>query len=156
MKRGVNEVNTFVVDTSVLIEYIVERAPYRKRAERLLDMASTGEVELYLNPVTLSETLYIASRIYEASGIRDPNGEAMNYLNWIRKRVRLSEIHEETAIRAGELKKELRIALADCYVIATSKELGVAPLFARPEREMKPILKRMRELGVKFLEEITL
>jgi len=145
-----------MVDTSVLIEYIVEEAPCRGMAERLLEMASTGEVELHLNPVTLSETLYIASRIYEASGIKDPNGEAINYLNWIRGMVRLSEIGEETAVRAGELKKELRIALADCYVIAASEELGVTPLFARPEREMKPILKRMKGLGVKFLEEVTL
>jgi len=147
-------VEMLVLDTGVLVEYIVEKAPHRRKVEQLFAGIEAGEVQLYMNPITMSETLYVASRIYEAAGLKDPNEEAIKYLNWVRKRVRLFGIYDETAIRAGELKKELRLALPDCYVLATSEEMGATPLFAKPATEMYPILGRMRELGVRFLEEV--
>jgi len=57
-------------------------------------------------------------------------------------------------IRAGELRKTLRIALPDCYVISTAEAMKATPLFKSIEKEMKPIPPNMRKLGVKFLEEI--
>ena len=40
----------FVLDTGVLVEYIVERAPYRPIVKKLLDEASSGRVRLYATP----------------------------------------------------------------------------------------------------------
>lgn len=145
--------NKLVLDTGVLVEYIVERAPYRQLAAKLLE-PSTSTAELYISPVTLSETLYVVYRIYASSGLPDPLSEAHRYLAWLRARVELAEVDEETAWKAGELKGELGIALPDCYVIATAWKLGASPLFRKPEKEMKRVLGRLRGMGVLFLEDM--
>ena len=145
--------NKLVLDTGVLVEYIVERAPYRRLAAKLLE-PSTSTAELYISPVTLSETLYVVYRIYASSGLPDPLSEAHRYLAWLRARVKLAEVDEETAWKAGELKGELGIALPDCYVIATAWKLGASPLFRKPEKEMERVLGRLREMGVLFLEDM--
>ena len=143
-----------VLDTSILVEYIVLRSPYRSRVAKLFERASARQLELYVNPVTLSETLYVVSRIYRAAGVEEPNREALDFMEWIRSRVRVVSIDEGIALRAGELKKRLRIALPDCYVIASAEAVNATPLFKRPEEEMKPVMGDLRKLGVKFLDEV--
>jgi predicted nucleic acid-binding protein len=149
-------VEKLVPDTSVLIEYIVRRSPYRPKVAGLLERASTGEVELYVNAVTLSEILYVASRIYQVAEVDDPNREALDFVYWIKSRARPVNIDEGIALRAGELKKELHIALPDCYVIASAEAVKATPLFKKLEEEMKPKIGDLRRLGVKFLDEIKL
>ena len=56
------------LDTSVLVEYIVRSAPYRDKVTELLEKAAKGDLTLYVSSLVLSETLYIASRIYEVAG----------------------------------------------------------------------------------------
>ncbi len=143
--------NKLVLDTGVLVEYIVERAPYRRLAAKLLEPSTA---ELYISPITLSETLYVAYRIYASSGLPDPLSETHRYLAWLRARVELAEVDEETAWKAGELKGELGIALPDCYVIATAWKLGASPLFRKPEKEMEKVFDRLRGMGVLFLEDL--
>ena len=41
---------------------------------------------LSVNAVTLSETLYVASRIHEAAGVSKPNREALNHIYWLKRR----------------------------------------------------------------------
>ena len=53
-------VERFVLDTSVIIEYIVLRSRYRAKVTELFNLASTNTVELYITPVTISEVLYIS------------------------------------------------------------------------------------------------
>ena len=146
----------FVLDTSVIIDYIVLRSVYRPKIVKLFDKASHGELELYVSPITLSEILYVASRVYEATKVEDPNREALDFVEWIKRRVKVTEISEDVVVRAGELKKMLRIALPDCYVIATAELIKAVPLFKTIEREMRPVLSELKKLGVKFLEEIQL
>lgn len=143
-----------VPDTSVLIEYIMLRSPYRDKVAKLFNKVLMGELDLYISTVTLSETLYVASRIYSAAGVDEPNEEALNFIEWAKNIAQIVYVSEDIAVRAGELKKQLRIALTDCFVIATSEAVGAASLFKAPEKEMKPILNDMRKLGVKFIEEI--
>ncbi len=145
-----------VLDTSVIIEYIIMRSPYRSVVTRLFEKASARQLDLYVNTVTLSETLYVASRIYEASGVDEPNKEALDFTEWIRSKTYVINIDEDIALRAGELKKQLHIALPDCYVIATAKAMNATPLFKKQEDEMKPVINDLRRLGVKFLTEIEL
>ncbi len=57
-------------------------------------------------------------------------------------------------IRAGELKKQLHIALPDCYVNATAETVKATPVFKTVEKVMEPALTKLKRLGVKFLEEI--
>jgi len=144
---------SLVLDTSVLVEYIVRKAPYRSKVEKLFKEAATGKLKLYVSYVTLSETLYVASRIYQVAKVSDPNNEALNYIMWLKRQVEVIGIDENIALRAGELKKLLHIALPDCYVIATAETLHATPLFKKIEKEMKPVQDTLRKLGVKFLEE---
>ena len=145
-----------VLDTSVIVEYVVLGSTYRPKVVKLFELASKGGVELYVNPVTLSEVLYVVSRIYQAAGVEDPNGEALDYVEWVKRRARVVELSENIVLRAGELKKLLRMALVDCYVIATAEALRATPLFKEIEYEMRPALAKLRELGVRFLKEVEL
>ena len=95
----------------------------------MLDKASRGELELYINVVTLSEVLYVASRIYGVAGITNPNEEALDFIEWIKTMARIVGVNEDLALRAGGLKKQLHIALSDCYVIATAEAFGATLLF---------------------------
>ncbi|MCD6245153.1 MAG: PIN domain-containing protein [Candidatus Korarchaeota archaeon] len=142
------------LDTGVLMEYIVKRAPYRRKVLALFESAAEGNIKLYVSPITLSETIYVASRIYEASSIPNPNEEALKYVEWLKDKMSVINVTEEVMTRAGELKKELRIALPDCYVIATAEQVEASPLFRKVEREMKPVLSKLEELGVLFLDRI--
>jgi predicted nucleic acid-binding protein len=121
---------------------------------KLFKKASIGELELYINAITLGEVLYVASRIYQVAGIDDPNREAMDLMKWLKSRTQIVSVDESIAVRVGELKKQLRIALADCLVIASAEAIKAVPLFRKPEKEMKPVMSSLRQLGVKFLGEI--
>lgn len=143
-----------VLDTSVLVEYIVSRSPYRTKVAKLLGKTLTGELKLYVSVVTLSETLYVASRIYQVAGIDDPNEEALNFVEWIKSRAQVVNVDENIAVRSGELKKKLRIALPDCYIIASAEAAKATPVFKKLKDEMKPVINDLRRLGVKFLDEI--
>ena len=143
-----------VLDTGVLIEYIVLRSPYRPVVAKLFEEATAKKLELYVNAITLSETLYVASRIYRAAKVSKPNREALDFIEWIMSKARVVDVSTDIALRAGKLKKRLRIALPDCYVLATAQAVGATPLFRKPEEEMRPVMNELRELGVKFLDEI--
>jgi len=145
-----------VLDTSVLVEYIVLRSPYRHLVTKLFEKASAKQLELYVSTVTLSETLYVASRIYQAAKIDKPNNEALNFIDWVKNRVKVVNVDEGIALRAGEIKKQLRLVLPDCYVIATAETINAKPLFGRVEEEMKPVLEELKRLGVVFLDEMRL
>jgi hypothetical protein len=56
-------------------------------------------------------------------------------------------------MRARELKKQLRIALPDCYVISMAEAIDAVPLFKRKESEMIPVLDILEKLGALFLEK---
>lgn len=145
-----------VLDASVLIDYIVLRSPYRPKVAKLLERASAGEVKLYVSAVTLSEILYVASRIYQAAKVPAPNGAAQDLIHWIMGRAEIVGVDEDMALRAGELKKRLRIALPDCYVIAAAEAVEAVPLFRKAEKEIEPRMDKLRKLGVLFLDEIEL
>jgi len=75
-----------------------------------------------VSAVTLAEVLYVASRIYSAVGVEDPNGEAENFAMWIASRARIVGVDARIAKVAGELKR-LGAVFAEDYVGAgRSKE----------------------------------
>ena len=145
-----------VLDTSVLVDYIVLKSPYRTKVAKLFNKASTDKLELYINTVTLSETLYVASRIYQAADAENPNREAADLIDWIKNRAKIIIVDEAIALRAGELKKQLHIALPDCNVISSAEAVYATPVFKNVEEEMKPVIEKMRKLNVKFLDEMKL
>jgi len=143
-----------VLDTGVAVEYIVAGSRYRPLVGELLEAAARGRLRLFLAPTTASEILYVASRIYEAAGVKSPNEEALNYLTWLTSIARVAEPSLDTAVEAGELKKRLHLSLPDCYVIASAISLAATPLFRSLEREMKPHEAELRQLGVAFLDDL--
>jgi predicted nucleic acid-binding protein len=140
-----------VVDTSVVIERIIKNSPHKPLAENLFNRALKREVELYVTLQTLSEVLYIASRIYSLSRVRDPNKEAESLILWLTSRTRPIAPTFEIALRAGELKKELGFSITDCYVIAAAEHIGGKALFLKLEDEMKERMERIKDLPVEFM-----
>lgn len=151
---GYCTVDRLVLDTGVLVEYIVLRSKFRFKVSKLFNMASMNKIKLYISPITLSEILYVVSKIYEAAGVPSPNIEALDYVEWIRRKTEIVKLSDDIIFRTGELKKTLRIALSDCYVIASAEAVNAVPLFKAVEKEMMPVIDELRRLGVKFLEEI--
>lgn len=149
-------VEKLVLDTGVIIEYIILKSPYRDKVARLFSRSSINKLKLYVSLITLSETLYIVSRIYQVAGLENPNEEALNFIEWVKNRVQVIGIDEDIALRAGELKKQLRIALPDCYVIASAESINAKPLFKRLEEEMKPVINELRKFNVIFLDKINI
>ena len=143
-----------VLGTGVLIEYVVKRAPHRMKVENLFSESFKGNIKLYTTLIALSETLYIISKIYKEASIPKPNEEALNYIIWLKTRLSFIEVTEEIAIRAGELKKKLGIALPDCYVIASAEALNAVPVFRKIEAEMEFVYDKLKQYNIKFLEEL--
>jgi len=146
------KVRNLVFDTSVIVEYLNEDSPYD--VEKLFSAIISGSVKAYLTPVTLSEVIYTSYRIYRDAHVEKPNEEALKFSDWIKKIFYIEEITENIAKRAGELRKKLRLALPDIYVIATGLEMGASPLFLKLEREMLVYEEELRSLGVLFWDEI--
>ena len=138
----------------MIAEYLDESSPYG--VERLFDALAAGAARAYVTPVTLSEVIYVAARIYSEAGVRDPNARAVELAEWLLALpgVALEPVGREAAVAAGELRKRFRMALPDLYVIAVGALRGAIPLFLKLEGEMKPYEGELRRLGVAFWEEL--
>ena len=142
-----------VPDTGVLSEYVVKRAPYRSRVEELFSLAALRKIELLLGHLTISETIYVVTRIYQEASVSEADKLALDFLSWIKPKCKMVSTTKEIAIQAGELKKRIKIALPDCYVIATAKAYGGVPLFRKVEAEMEPFVGYLKGIGVQFLDD---
>ena len=142
---------SYVLDTSVALAYIVENAPGRDRVVEIFNAAREGKVKLYTVYPVLSELLYAASRIYSAAKFAEHNRMALDLVLWIKSVAEVIETTLDIALRAGELKKLLGIALTDCYVIATAETLSATALFLKIEEEMKKRIHLIEKLPVEFI-----
>jgi len=141
----------YVVDASVIAAYITENAPGRDMIAGLLEGAEKRSVELYITCQTLSEVIHVVSRIYSAAGVEEPNKKALEFALWIMSIANIVDANPEIALRAGELRKALKISLADCYVIAAAENLNAKALFLKPEKEMLAKTNLIEKLPVSFL-----
>jgi predicted nucleic acid-binding protein len=144
---------TYVLDNSVLIAYITENATGRERVLSMIEEARRGKVQLYTIYPVLSELLYVSTRVYEMAGLEEPNVKALDFLLWIEGLVENVELTHDIALRAGELRKLLMIALTDCYVIATAESLNSIALFLRIEKEIGNRIGLIGRPPVEFLVE---
>ncbi len=143
-----------VLDTSVAVEYLDLESPYRELVEKLFSDLESGRTEAIVTTVTIAEMLYTASRIYREAGLKNPNSEARVFIDWLVNHpgVRIVEPDLQLSIEAGEVKKKLKISLADAYVLAAANRYNAKALFLRVEREMKHVLDELtRDYNVEFL-----
>lgn len=147
-----------VLDTSVIVEYIVANSPWRGLLTRILSGSLTGYYKVYISTVTLAETFYIAKRIYEVTNAKKPEKAAENLLYFLEKHRGITIVPPDhhIALEAGRIKSRYKVSLADSFVIATAKILKANPLFKKVEKELKPILDELkREYGLIILKDLS-
>ena len=154
LKEKHNEI--LALDTSVLIEYLDKSSPYSNIVERIFSRALRNEISLHTTSLVISELLYVSSRFYKEMDIPQPNEYAYKYILWLKNYIglKIHNIDYKLSLKIGKFKKVLKIALTDCSVIALAQVINGISLFRKVEREMEPILNILRELNVKFLDEI--
>lgn len=143
-----------VPDSSVFLDYIVRRSPYRRKIDRLFRKAIAGEAEIYVSTLTIGEVLYLASKIYRAADIKNPEGEALNYISWIKSFSKTVDVDESIAIDAGKIKRRLGLSMGSCIVIATARAVGVRPLFRSLERDLVELGDLAGELDLLMLDSV--
>jgi len=148
----------FVLDTSVIIEYIIVNSPLRNLLSSLFFYAVKGVHEIYLSTVTLAEVFYVSKRIYEEVGTENPEEASRNFLFFLNRHKGLSIIppNFNIAIEAGRIKSLYKISMADAFVLATAKTLKAKALFRKIEKEVEPFVEHIsREYGFITIEEIS-
>lgn len=148
----------YVLDTSVVIEYIDQESKYRDKVEKLYRLIAQRRVKAYVSSVTLSEVLHVAARAYDEAGSTNPNEDAIDFIKWLQNypNIEIVDVNPEISLLAGELRKSLRISLIDCHVIATAKALRAKPLFLHVEKEMSKYFNELKKCDVEFLTQLEL
>ena len=135
-----------VLDTGVIIEYIIEKSILREFLKKIFLLAMKGKIKIYLSTISLAEVYYISKRIYIKVGIKNPEEASLSFLNFLKnyKGIYIVPPNFEIAIEAGKIKSIHGLSLGDCFVFATSKILNAKAVFRNEETEFKPILKEIK------------
>ena len=150
------QVTKAVIDTSVIIEYIDRKGELHEQAKHIISTLLTNKLEGIIPHPTLAETYYVATRLYRALGLESPQTIAKKLIEWL---YRLPTIiipnHDlSLAIEVGKAKLVYRLALTDCYILATSTLFNCKALFKRREREMVDRLDDLQKnYQLVFLED---
>ena len=54
--------NTILFDTDVVLDLLLDRAPYSKASAQVLSKAETGEIEGYVGATTITTIHYLATK----------------------------------------------------------------------------------------------
>ena len=147
-----------VLDTSVIIEYIDRRGEYHEQARVVFDAILLGKLKAIIPHPILSETYYVATRVYEALRLEHARERAIKLVEWLYRlpTVIVKDTDLSLAIEAGKVKLKYGIALTDCYVLASAKIYKGKAVFRKREREMlNKITNIEKEYPIVFLEDYT-
>lgn len=123
-----NNRKRYVLDTSAILAYIEEEAG-SDTVENLLIRATTGEIDVYIAFITLTEIFYITLQ-------EQGEKEARQRIELVRSLpVKIDESHDELNMAAGRLKARQRISLADSYIAAVSQLRDAILVHKDPEFE---------------------
>jgi len=145
-----------VLDSSVIIEYIDLKGKLHDVAEVIFENLNQGKLTGLIPHPTLTETYYVAQRIYKKIEPKNAKKKATLLINWLYSHPHLRVIADtlNLAILAGEIKLKLHLALTDCYVLATSKIHNAKAVFKKREREMQDVIREIEEnFDIIFLED---
>ena len=143
------------MDTSVIIEYVDEAGRFNEQAKAIFAALLAGKLNAVIPHPVLAETYYVAVRVYQRLGLKDPELRASKLVEWLYRLPTVSVVEGlELAKEAGRVKLRHGLALTDCYVLAASKAFKAKAVFRRPEREMRARLNELRsEFDLLFLED---
>jgi ribonuclease VapC len=113
----VGDSERYTLDTSAFIAHFADE-PGSDRLEELLKSAGTGRVELFASFMTYMETLY---RLWRERG--EKQGK-LTYLRLKALPVKRVDVSEGLLLRAGRLKAEFDLSVADAWVAATALLTG--------------------------------
>jgi len=135
------------VDTSVIIEYIDEKGECHEQAKVIFSAFLAGKLEAIIPSPILAEVYYVASRIYQKLGVKDPETIAMKLVEWLYRlpTVIIADTSLDLALEVGKIKLRYKLALTDCYVLAISKIYNCTALFKKPEKEMLENIEQLKE-----------
>ncbi len=146
------------LDTGVIIEFIDLKGKFHEQAAALLDSITKGQLEAILPHPVLTETFYVAAKIYAATGADNPLEKAAKLVTWFYHLPAATVCGEqvELALEAGRVKHCYRLALTDCYVLAASRIYHARPIFRKREHEMIKMMEKIEEeYKPIFLEDYT-
>jgi len=72
-----------VLDTSVIIEYIDRGGEYHEQAKVVFDAILLGKLKAIIPHPILSETYYVATRVYETLRLEQARERAIKLVEWL-------------------------------------------------------------------------
>lgn len=150
-----SQLTKVALDTSVIIEYIDLKGELHTQAQTIFSALLTGKLENILPHPILAETCYVAAKLYQKLQVENPQLVASKLIEWLYRLPTTIIPSDDTnlAIETAKVKLNHRLALTDCYVLATSKIHNCKALFKKPEKEMaKNIYILEKEYQLLFLE----
>mgnify|MGYP000038164652 CR=1 FL=1 len=145
-----------VLDTSVIIEYIDRKGILHEQAKIIFNAILKGKLAAIIPHPVLSETYYVATRIYRFLGLNEPEQRAVKLVEWLYHlpTISIRGLDLDLVVEVGLVKMKYGLALTDCYVLASSKVYGGKAVFKKREREMlKHISEIEKNYQVVFLED---
>ncbi|MCS7365222.1 MAG: PIN domain-containing protein [archaeon GB-1867-035] len=145
-----------VLDTSVIIEYIDKKADYHQQAKTIFNTITQGKLEAIIPHPTLTETYYVAKKIYKTLKTKNPQQKAKKLIEWLYRhsQIQIKGLNLQLALEAGKIKLKYNIALTDCYVIASTKIYNAKAIFKKREKELQnKITNIQKEYPIIFLED---
>ena len=145
-----------VLDTSVIIEYIDKKAQLHRQAEAIFNAIQKGKLKAIIPNTTLTETYYVATKIYQATKQQQPQQKALSLVKWLHHlpTTEITGLQLPVIVVAGQIKLKYNLALTDCYVLAAAKHHNANAVFKKREKEMLDKLALLeKEYPVIFLED---
>ena len=145
-----------VLDTSVIIEYIDKKARLHRQAEAIFNAIQKGKLKTIIPNTTLTETYYVATKIYQATKQQQPQQKALSLVKWLHHlpTTEITGLQLPVIVEAGRIKLKYNLALTDCYILAAAKHHNAKAVFKKREKEMLDKLALLeKEYPVIFLED---
>ena len=123
------------IDTSVLLRLLIQDDPIKARAgEKLLRQAKQQDLDLYLLPVALLETVWVLEKLYKFG-----RGTIREILEAILNTPELKIEMESVFRRAVRTYEEKNIKFADAVMGLWGLEKNLAVVFTYDEKDFKRI-----------------
>jgi len=137
-------VSRVLVDTNVIVSYLLERsAEQQRRAAELIEAAEDPDRRLLLHQLVLAESAFVLLRIYEqpaaqvsamlAKLLAIPGSEAVSDLNWPRALelwpIAVPDFQDAALISAAEMLRPESVATFDQSFKRKLRSLGLQTLW---------------------------